>query len=177
MNRKRIAIAGLALFASACSSSATGGAAKPVTTAETTTSTASNSASGVDLASLKPCELVTGTEASGLGFSSPVPRRAAGADTCEWDSSDGGLTVALNAKISAESLDFDSYTKMPTEFGKYSGFTARPKQDNGACQVVISVSDSSSVQVVANADVANRNSAKACELAEKSAAFVAAKLP
>ena len=178
MNRTRIAIAGLVLFTAACSSGGTGGDAKPVTTSETQTSTPSSSGGDASLATLKPCELVSAAEASGLGFSSPVPRRAAVADTCEWESSDaGGLTVALNTTIGAESLNYTTSDKTPLKVGKYDGFTAKPKQDNGLCDVVISVSDSSSVQVVASADVANRNSGKACELAQKSADFVAARLP
>ncbi|MEV6718244.1 DUF3558 domain-containing protein [Lentzea sp. NPDC051208] len=178
MNRTRIVIAGLALFATACSSGVTDGDAKPVTTSETQTTTSSSSSGDGALVGLKPCELVTGTEASGLGLGSPEPRRAAGADTCEWESNDsGGLTVALNTTIGAESLNYKTSNKTPLKVGKYDGFIARPKEDSGLCDVVISVTDSSSVQVVANADVANRNSAKACELAQKSADFVAAKLP
>ncbi|MCR3746546.1 DUF3558 domain-containing protein [Lentzea californiensis] len=178
MNRTRIAVAGLVLFTAACSSSVTGGDAKPGTTSQTQTSAPSSSSSNGALAGLKPCELVTGSEASGLGLGSPEPRRAAGADTCEWESNEsGGLTVALNATIGAESLDYASSDKSPLKVGKYDGFTAKPKVDSGLCDVVISVSESSSVQVVASADVANRNPAKACELAQKSADFVVAKLP
>ncbi|KOV84684.1 hypothetical protein ADL03_15515 [Nocardia sp. NRRL S-836] len=66
--------------------------------------------------------------------------------------------------------------KAPARFRKYDGFTAKPERDSGVCDAVISVSDSSSVQIVASADVAHRNTAKACELATKSAELVAAKL-
>lgn len=178
MNRKRIAIAGLALFAAACSGDVTGGDAKPGTNTETSTSTSSSSTGDAKLAGVKPCDLLSSAEASTLGLASPEPRRAAASDTCEWTSADkGGLTVAVETKTGAEELNYDSSIKTPGKFGKYDGFTAKPKQDNGLCDVVISVSDSSSVQLIANADVANRNTAKACVLATKSAELVASKLP
>lgn len=179
MTRTRITIAGFALLTAACGGTV-GGDAKPGTTTDTPTSTPSSSASDAPLAAVKPCDLISNTDATSLSLGSPAPRRAVGSETCEWRGTGpdrGGVTVSVNPKTGAEDLNLKGDDKTPSKFGKYDGFIATPQQANGLCTAVISVSDSSSVHVIANADVANRNTPKACALVKKATEFVAAKLP
>ncbi|WP_082373176.1 DUF3558 family protein [Nocardia sp. NRRL S-836] len=99
MKRTRIGIAGLALLAAACGGNTTGGDARPGTTTETPTSTSSTSARNTKLAEVKPCELIASGEAARLGLTAPPqPRRSAGAETCEWIDSSGGVTVAVETR-------------------------------------------------------------------------------
>lgn len=179
MNHTRFAIAGLALFAAACSSGTTGGDARPGATTETPTSTSSRSAGDTKLADVRPCELISSSEATQLGLTAPPEaRKAAGAETCEWIDKNGGLTVALQAKTGANELNYQGDTKAQAKFGRYDGFTvpAAGKTVN-ICHAVIAVAESSSVQLVANAGVLSKDTAKACGLATKSAELIAAKLP
>ncbi|KOV85753.1 hypothetical protein ADL03_10855 [Nocardia sp. NRRL S-836] len=136
--------------------------ARPVNT-EPTAPTAVGQTSGTGFADLNPCELISGSEAAGLGITAPQPRRTAGSETCEWDGNgNGGLTVALDTKRGVDGLDYSGDTKTPARFGKHQGF---------------SVAAPSSVQVVASAGGASTDTTKACALATKSAELVAAKLP
>jgi hypothetical protein len=178
MSRMRIAVVGLALFVVACSGGHTSGVARPVRT-EPAATTALGQTSATEFAGLKPCELISSAEAVGLGITAPQPRRTAGSETCEWDGKgNGGLTVALDTKRGIDGLNYSGDTKTPATFGKHQGFSvAAPGKAPDLCHAVISVTASSSVQVVASAGGASTDTAKACELATKSAELVAAKLP
>ncbi|MFD4642865.1 DUF3558 family protein [Lentzea sp. NPDC058436] len=178
MKHARIAIVGLALLATACTSGATTGEAKPGSTDASPTSASSAAAGDPKLASAKPCELISATEATDIGIKSPTPDQSLGAETCEWDGvGTGGLTVALETKQGADSFNYEGAVKTPSKFGAYDGFTvAAPDKAVYTCHAVISISSSSSVQIIASAGAATTDTAKACEMAKKSADFVAGKL-
>ncbi len=180
MNRMRIAVVGLALLATACASDKTGGDAKPgSTTAPTTATVGTSSSDATGLVSAKPCELISGQEAARLGLTaSPEARKLAGSETCEWIDQNGGLTILLDLKRGAADQDYAGDTKTPANFGKFDGYTvAAPGKSADLCHAVISVTDSSSVQIVGGVKASSTDTAKACELATKSAELVAAKLP
>ncbi|MEU7481477.1 DUF3558 family protein [Lentzea sp. NPDC042327] len=178
MNRMRIAVVGLALFAAACSDGGVSGRARPASVRTPVTSEVSRT-SGAGLAGVKPCELISGAEAAGLGLVAPRPRTTAGLQTCEWDGSgNGGLTVAVDVRRGADALDYAGDAKTPARFGERDGFSvAAPDGEKDLCHAVISVSASSSVQLVASAGGASADTAKACALATRSAELVAARLP
>ncbi|SEQ83443.1 DUF3558 family protein [Lentzea albida] len=178
MKHARIAIAGLALLAAACSGGPTTGEAKPGGTSESPTSTSPSATGDSRLASVKPCELISDGEASDLSIKSPTPSQSLGQGVCEWDGvGNGGLTVAVEQEKGADSLNYEGDVKTPSKFGKYDGFTvAGAKKTVYMCHAVISVSESSSVQIIASAGAATTDTAKACEMAKKSADFVVGKL-
>lgn len=179
MKHARIAIVGLVLLAAACSSGKTTGEAKPGSTSESPTSTSSVDAGESKLASVKPCELISSSEASEIGIKSPTPDQALGAEICQWNGvGNGGLTLAVQAAEGVDRLNYEGDVKTPSKFGKYDGFTvAGAKKTVYMCHAVISISGSSHVQIIASAGAATNDTAKACEMAEKSAGFVAGKLP
>ncbi|MGW6449582.1 DUF3558 family protein [Lentzea sp. NPDC055074] len=178
MKTARIAIVGLALLVASCSSGGTTGEAKPGGTGESPASTSSVAAGDSELTSVKPCELISGSEASEIGIKSPTPDQALGAEICQWDGVDnGGLTLAVQTKEGAGALNYEGDVKAPSKFGKYDGFTvAGAKKTVYMCHAVISISESSHVQIIASAGAATTDTAKACEMAQKSAGFVAGKL-
>lgn len=179
MNRTRIAIVGLALLATACTSGNTGGTATPGTTETKPTTSSESPAGNGKLASIKPCELISSSEATELGLTGkPEAGKSAGAESCDWSDPEGGLTVAIEAKQGADEFNYKGATKEPAKFGKYEGYkVAAPDGTKYLCDVVLSVTDSSSVQIVASASPASTDTAKACGLATKSAELIATKLP
>lgn len=179
MNHARIAVVGLALLAAACTGGKTTGEAKPGSASEIPTSTSSTATEDTELASVKPCELINGSEATDLSIKSPTPERSVGAETCEWTGAgSSGLTVAVEPKQGVDDFNYEGDVKLPSKFGKYDGFTvAGAKKSPGVCHALISISTSSSVQIIASAGATAADTAKACEMAKKSADFVAAKLP
>lgn len=179
MKHARNAIFGLALLAAACSSGKTTGEAKSGSTSESPTPSSAAAAGDPKLASVKPCDLISSSEAGDLAIKSPKPERSLGAEICEWDGTgNGGLTVAVETTQGADDYNHEGDVKLPSKFGKYDGFTvAAPQKAVAGCIAVISVSESSSVQIIASAGAATTDTEKACEMARKSADFVAAKLP
>ncbi|TWP53433.1 DUF3558 domain-containing protein [Lentzea tibetensis] len=178
MNHIRIAIVGLTLLATACTSGNTNGTATPGTSTTASTPTSSSSAGEDKLASVKPCELVSTGEASQLGLNAkPEARKLAGEETCEWIDKNGGLLISVNTKQGSKDYNYTGDTKTPAKFGKYEGYKVAGAKSPNFCDVVLAVTDSSSVQIVMNAGVTSTDTAKACDVATKSAELVAAKLP
>jgi hypothetical protein len=179
MKHARIAIVGLALLAAACTSGKTTGEASPGSTGENPVSTSSSAAENTALASVKPCELISSSEATSLSITSPTPEKSLGAEVCDWTGAgSSGLTVAVEPKQGVNDFNYEGATKTPSKFGKYDGFTLpAPKKSPGVCHALIAVSESSSVQIIASAGATASDTEKACEMAKKSADFVAAKLP
>ncbi|GLZ30192.1 hypothetical protein Lesp02_23820 [Lentzea sp. NBRC 105346] len=178
MIRTRIAIVGLALLATACTGGKTEGSATTGTPTQDTPTSTSSAAGDGKLASVKPCELISSSEATTLELKSPEARRAAGTDTCEWTGTNrGGLTVSIDLKQGADDYNFAGDTKVPVKAGKYEGYKVpAAKGDKGVCDVVIAVTGSSSVLLVGQTSLSAPDTEKACELATKSAELVAAKL-
>lgn len=177
MNRMRFAVVGLALLATACTTGKVSGEARPGNTDTPTTTASSESSSS--LADIKPCELVNSAEAGQLGLTAPPEaRKLAGEDTCEWIDRNGGLLILLSSRRGADAHNYPNNTKSPARFGKFDGYTiSAPGGAKDQCHVVISVTDSSSVQISGGIKANLTDTAKACELATKAAELVAAKLP
>lgn len=180
MNRTRIAIAGLALLAAACTGGNTPGTPTPGTpTPNTPTSASGNASDDGNLATVKPCELISTTDVASLGIpDTPESSTLAGAATCEWIGPDGGLTVSVDPKKGADKLNYGSATKTPGKYGKFEGFKVpAPQNTKYMCHVVLSTGSSSNVTLVASVGAATTDTDKACALADKSAELVANKLP
>ncbi|KOX23182.1 hypothetical protein ADK67_21280 [Saccharothrix sp. NRRL B-16348] len=103
----------------------------------------------------------------------------AGADTCFWKvSGNGNAGAAIRPHQGIGDLDYTDERTVPTKVGKYPA--TRIEAPLGAeymCHVVISVSASSSVQVVATMPANTIDTAAACDRATKTAELIAPKLP
>src|ERR1041384_8305921 len=181
---KRLAItalAGIALLAAACTDAGTEGTARPEPN-RTAPPTASSTADKGDqaLASLKPCDLLTTGEVTGLGLDNPGrAERIGGADACNWTvSGNGGLIVGIRAKQGFKDLDYSGDRTFETRAGKFEATRIEaPGRAKGICHLVISVSDTASVQLSPNVKTTPAATAAACERAGKAADLVASKLP
>ncbi|OKI30292.1 hypothetical protein A6A25_28970 [Saccharothrix sp. CB00851] len=115
-----------------------------------------------------------------LGLTDPGEgKRVGGAETCGWKvSGNGGLLAALNPEKGFADLDYRGEDVSPTKAGKYDAQLV--KAHNGAeniCHVVIDVSESSSVQIIANLTASSTDTAAACTRATRAAELIAPKLP
>jgi len=171
---KRIVIAsviGFATLTAGCTG--TIGEAKP-----DPTNSSSTSADSSKLASIKPCDLLTKTEATSLGYSYPGEDSNIGtANGCDWViSGKGGTSVGIRAKSGVKDLDLKGDKVSETTIGKFSGSKVEaPDGDKGACSIVIGVTESSSVSVISTTG-ASLDVSAACERAAKVADLVAQKL-
>lgn len=186
MNRAFIRIAavgaGLVLLVTGCSGVEPGDATPGSTTVATAgTSTTSSTSSGDDeLAGVKPCDLLTPDEATGLGFAAEgEPDRLAGSEACNWTvSGNGGLLVAVNTDQGIKDLNYTGAATSAIEIGKYEATKVEePSKGKGICHVVIHMSDSSSVQVAGNMKATSTDTAAACDRATRAAELIAPKLP
>lgn len=170
----------LTLFTVACTTGEPGrptsGSTTGTTAAAATTSAKGNSA----LAEVKPCDLLTSQEATGLRLSDQGEAdRIAGSAVCDWrESGNGGLLVGINLKQGLADLNYTSATTSRIRVGKFEALkAAAPSGGKNLCDVVLDVSDSSSVQVSGSVSAASTDTAAACERATKAAELIAAKLP
>lgn len=172
---------GVVLLTAACTTGQAG-SVQPATTSGTMSATATSTTAVGDtnLASLKPCDLLTANEVTQLGLTNPgKDSRLGGADTCRWSvSENGGLTVGTRPKQGIKDLDYEGEKTSPVTFGKYQATKVdAPDGGAGLCHVVISVTDSSSVQIIAGLKATSTDTASACERATKAAELIAPKLP
>lgn len=174
------AIAGLAMLLVACTDepgTPTAGST-PTTTADSSTTGAKPDAGA--LADVEPCDLLTSSEATGLNLTSPgEPDRVGGTDACDWsESGNGGLIIGVNPTRGIEDLDYRGEKTSPIKIGKYDA--TKVESHKGAkyvCHVVISVSNSSSVQAIGTLKATSTDTVAACERATKAAELIAPKLP
>lgn len=171
------ATVGLAVLTAGCSGSGTAGNPTPAPTGSGSPTTGSDSASG--LKDLKPCDLLSETEVTGLGLKHPgSPVKVGPADSCDWTiSGNGGLQVGLRSS-GVKDLNLDGDKISQTKVGKYD--TTKVEAPDGAkssCTYVLAVSDSSSVSVIANLTLTSEDTAAACQRASKAAELIAPKLP
>ncbi|MFC6094621.1 DUF3558 family protein [Saccharothrix lopnurensis] len=174
----RLAIAGfagLSLLATACSTNEPG---EP--TPRSTGTTAGSAAAPGDnaLAGVKPCDLLTDAEVSGLGLTPPgSPDDLAGKEICEWKvSGNGGLSVGAEAAV--DDLGLDRAATSPIKVGEYDA--VREQAPNGAaylCTVAIEVTESASMVVISNLTAGSTDTAAACARATDAAELIAPKLP
>ncbi|ONI93040.1 hypothetical protein ALI22I_00390 [Saccharothrix sp. ALI-22-I] len=159
------------------------GTPSPGSTTETEVSTSTAGSTGSNdntLAGIKPCDLLTSSEATSLALASPGEAdRVGGADACDWaESGNGGLIVGVNPTRGLKDLNYEGETTFPTKISKYEA--TRVEAHNGSksiCHVVISVSDSSSVQVIGTLKATSTDTAAACDRATRAAELIAPKLP
>ena len=177
MKRILIAAIGVAALATGCTGNTVGGS--PTTTGGGTTSTStSSSASGLE--SVKPCDLLTEAEVTGLGLKYPGKAEQVGASTtCSWNiSGNGGLLAGIRPESGVKDLNLQGEKISQVKVGKYDA-TKVEAQDSAKhlCTIAISVSESSSVTVIGNLTVTSEDTAAACERASKGAELIAPKLP
>ncbi|MEV8440202.1 DUF3558 domain-containing protein [Actinosynnema sp. NPDC051121] len=180
----RLAItAGLALLTTACAAAGTTGSAGPASTTssmERTSPTPSTGRGHSALADLKPCDLLTPAEVGQLGLTHPGEEdQVGGADTCLWKvRGNGNASAAIRPEQGIGDLDYAGDRTVPTTIGKYPATRVEaPLDAKYICHVVISVTESSSVQVIATIDATSTDTAAACERATKTAELIAPKLP
>ncbi|NUT52275.1 MAG: DUF3558 family protein [Saccharothrix sp.] len=174
-------VAGLALT-TACSAAGTTGSPAPASTTDPTSSapTSSGVAGDQALAAIKPCDLLTSAETGQLGLAYPGREdRVGGADTCLWTISGNGTAgAAVRPDRGIDDLDYSGDRTVPTTIGKYPATRIEaPLDAKYICHVVISVSDSSSVQVIATVKATSTDTAAACDRATRTAELIAPKLP
>lgn len=187
MNRAttRLAIgcaAGLALLATACAASGTTGSPQPVSTTSigTTSPAPVGGTENSALADLPPCDLLTSEEAGQLGLEYPGEEdRSGGADACNWYGGGNGLASAgIRPKQGIDDLNYEGDHTVSTKIGKYEATRIEaPLNAKYACHVVISTSESSSVQVIATMKATSSDTEAACARATKVAELIAPKLP
>jgi hypothetical protein len=171
--------AALAIGVTACSDEpGTPTAASTHTT--TTTSTSSVAPEDNALADIQPCDLLSAEEAKSLGLDSRgEPDDIAGTTSCDWpQSGNGGLIVGIRPTRGISDLNYDTEKSSEVTIGKYDAVKVEePNNGKALCQVLIAVSDSSSVQVTGSLKATSTDTAAACERATKAAELIAAKLP
>ncbi|MEU7479202.1 DUF3558 domain-containing protein [Lentzea sp. NPDC042327] len=176
---KRILLAGL-VGLSALTAACTGTAGNPTPGPTTANSTPPSDSNASDLKSMKPCELLTDSEAAGFGIELPgEPMKIGAGDTCDWKiPGKGGLSAGIYASTGVKDLNLQGEKVSETKVGKYSA-TKVEAQDGSkdSCTVVIAASDASAVAVLGTAAIASGDTALACERAGKAAELIAAKLP
>ncbi|HEX8867637.1 MAG TPA: DUF3558 family protein [Lentzea sp.] len=156
----------------------TTGEAKPDPTSGGTTPTSSSN----KLASMKPCDLLTETDATGLSFKYPGKDADIGtADGCEWVLKDGsgtGVSASIRTKGGVKDLDLKGSKILDVKVGGFAGKKVEaPDNDQGTCSVVIAVTETSSVSIISAMGGTNpTDTAAACELGTKTADLIAQKL-
>jgi Protein of unknown function (DUF3558) len=176
---KRILIAvliGLSTLASGCTG--TMGDPKPAPTGDNAPTSSSETTSG--LKSIKPCDLLIDSEASSLGFKTPgEPAKVATSDGCEWEvPGNGGLRAGIRTNAGIKDLSLNGDKVSDVKVGKFDA--KKVEADNGSkasCSMWISVTETSSVSVLASLKLTSEDTAAACERATKAAALIAPKLP
>jgi hypothetical protein len=185
MNRAliRISVAcitGLAMLTTACSSETDPGDPTPAPTRDTATTTTASV--DVDaLTSVDPCELLSAGDVTSLGL--PHPGKAdkvGGAETCSWNISggEGGLAVGVRPKQGFKDLDYEGEKTSQLKIGKYDATKIEaPLGGAYGCDVVISITESSSVQILGSVKASSTDTAAACDRATRAAELIAPKLP
>lgn len=176
---KRILIAttvGLAVLSAGCTG--TSGNANPTPTGGSTPTNSSDQASG--LKDVKPCDLLSESEVTGLGLKYPGKAKQVGtADSCDWAvSGNGGLQVGVRTNSGVKNLNLDGEKITQTKVGKYE--STKVEAQDGAkntCTFAIAVSESSSVVVIGSLTLTSEDTAAACERSSKAAELIAPKLP
>lgn len=133
----------------------------------------SNSPSGSgSLPADQPCSLLSSTDLSQLGVSSPVSTDAIGtAYACELDTSADHIIIAVRTNVGLNQFQASGGTVQDMTIGSHQ---AKQVVDNtGSCVVAIGVSDSSRVDVTVTGD----GTTNPCPTAESVAHLVAQRLP
>lgn len=174
-------VTGLTLLISACSGTEPGEPTPGSTTGGTAPTTTSAASDSNALADVKPCDLLTDAEVTGLGLKNPGEAdRTGGTETCNWlqGGGNGGVLVGIRPEEGFADLDYEGRKTEPIEVGKYNATKIEaPLGGAYGCDVVISVTESSSVQVVGTISATSTDTAAACKRATDAAELIAPKLP
>lgn len=154
------------------------GSPKPAPTGASSTPTSSSDGTSV-LNSMKPCDLLTDSEATGVGLEVPGEAAKDGtAEACDWKfPGNGGVRTGIRTNAGVNDLTLDGDKVSDIKIGKFDA--KKVEADNGSkasCSVWISVTPKSSVAVIANLRLTSVNTAAACERALKAANLIAPKL-
>ncbi|KJK47473.1 hypothetical protein UK23_20110 [Lentzea aerocolonigenes] len=177
---KRILIAttiGLAALTAGCTGTA-GNPTPTPTSGGATPTTDSGSASGLE--AIKPCDLLTEADVKSLGLTYPGKAKQVGtADACAWNiSGNGGVSAGIRSKAGVNDLNLDGDKITETQVGKFKAKKVEAQDGaKNACTIGISVTESSSVLVIATLDLSSEDTAAACQRASKAADLIAPKLP
>jgi hypothetical protein len=177
---KRILIAttiSLAVLTAGCTSAGTTGTPTPTDGGVAPTS-GSNSASGLE--AVKPCDLLTEADVTGLGLKYPGEAEKVGtSDGCDWAvSGNGGLRVGIRTDSGLKDLNLAGDKVSQTKVGKYDA-TKVEAQDGAKniCTFAISVSETSAIVVIGSLTATSEDTAAACQRSSKAADLIAPKLP
>lgn len=175
---KRILIATAIGLATLSGCTGTSGDPKPAPTTGGTPTSSSDSATG--LKSMKPCELLTEAEVTGLKLEFPGQAdKVALSNGCDYrQSGAGGLWVGIRAEEALKELAISGDKVTDTKVGKYEA--KRVEGQNGSkdtCTTVIAVNEASTVEIIATSKAGSDDTAAACDRMSKAADLVAAKLP
>ncbi|GGU53405.1 DUF3558 family protein [Lentzea flava] len=178
---KRILIAAL-IATSVLTSGCTGMAGDPKPTPTTGGGTpTSNAGTSSGLESIKPCDLLTESETATLGIKTPGKEEKVGtSDGCSYfiSSELGRLRVGIRAKSGLKDLNLQGDKISDIKVGKYDAKKVEaPDGAKSQCNVMISVTETSSISVIATLDVSSEDTPVACERARKAADMIAPKLP
>ncbi|GGU22354.1 hypothetical protein GCM10010178_13370 [Lentzea flava] len=130
--------------------------------------------------SLRPCDLLTESEAFSFGLKLPgEASMIVGFNTCDWIiPGNGGLNAGINIDTGVKDLNINGDKESDVKVGKFTGVKVEGQdgsKDN--CSILIAVSETSSVAVTANMRAGSGDRAGACERATKAADLIAQKLP
>lgn len=176
---KRILIATAIGLATLSGCTGTTGDPQPApTTGGGTPTGSSDSATG--LKSMKPCDLLTEAEVTGLKLEYPgKPDKVALSDGCDYrESGAGGLRVGIRAQEGLKDLALNGDKVTDTKAGKFEA--KRVEGQNGSkdtCTTVIAVDTSATVEIISTSKLGSDDTAAACDRMSKAADLVAAKLP
>jgi hypothetical protein len=177
---KRILIVpliGLAALTAGCTG--TKGEATPTPTTGGSTPTSASSASS-GLKSIKPCDLISDSEAASFGFKLPgEPGKIVSSDICDWTiPGNGGLQAGVFADKGVKDLNIQGEKVSETKVGKFTG-TKIEAQDGSkdTCVILIAASETSAVSAIWTVKVGSGDTATACAQAAKAAELIAQKLP
>jgi Protein of unknown function (DUF3558) len=140
----------------------------------------SGSDSAAGLEAVKPCDLLTEADVKSLGLTYPGKASQVGtSDGCSWNiSGNGGVRAGIRAKSGVKELNLDGDKITDIQVGKYNAKKVEAQDGaKNACTIGISVTESSSVLVIANLDLSSEDTAAACDRASKAAELIAPKLP
>jgi hypothetical protein len=176
---KRILIATLIGF-SVLTAGCTGTKGDPTpapTSGGSTPTSSSDNASG--LGAVKPCELLTDSEATGLGFSVPgEPEKSGTGAGCDWSvTGDGGLLVSVRTDKGLKDLNTQGGNVSEIKVGKFTA--TKIEADSGSkasCTIIIGVTEKSSVSVLSTLKLTSEDTAASCQRASKAAGLIAPKL-
>jgi hypothetical protein len=176
---KRILIAtliGISALTAGCTGTKGDPTPAPATGGNPPTSS-SDTASG--LKSIKPCDLLADSEATGLGFKVPgEPAKVATSDGCEWEApGNGGLRAGIRTNAGVKDLNPDGDKLSDIKVGKFDAKKVEAVNGSKAtCSILISVTEKSSVSLISTLDLTSEDTAASCDRATKAAELIAPKL-